>query len=805
VTAIVVPDRADKYDQAAATELERYLEAVLSVTFTITPEAAFTGAGAVYVGSTRRLQEVGADPSDMGTDALIMKCTGHDLFLAGNGRGGTRYAVCAFVEERLGVRWFLPSELFTIVPRREVVRLSSFSERQVPTFPYRELSGTHSGEKALYLDGNAPEYRNKALWAVRNKLSLLRECPSGGGHNMHNIFDPEIHGATSPGVYAEREGRRRVPRPGENVFNPCFSSPEAVRIAAAAACAFFEERSYRKYFSLCVGDSGAVCHCSACLEREGDKAVYRGTLSRSITYWDFVSKTAREVFRTHPAKRLAAYAYRIAEYYPDDVPMPPNAAITFCPEESEWFDPEYAAVDRENLARISNSAREVYLHLYPLMGWRLPRYYPHLMDGYLKFAKSRDAKGFYGDENRWGRFTMGPLTYIVAKLAWDATLDVDDLIDEFLDKLFQEAAPDVRAFYSRLEAIWMRPSRPARWFYGHDRVYEQVRLYSAADVHACNQALAAAANRARASAVKQRVEVVRNGWRVARSYAEQDFCHRRFVGLAPGRSTEALALVREADRIGAERARLVEQLVKQPIYNTLATWDDTQWDAYLQGRKTLAFARIATWLMAEAPGRIPALLGAEPAPEVHELLAFLKREATGEGNLVPNPGFEMTRKQSSQPESLAPAWEDFDADVWNGYTGTLATTSCARDAEAKHGGAFSGRITGGGGSLNQRIAVKPGRKYAITGWFCTDSSMPEQVRLDIRWFDKNGKWIWQPQFVAHLPPGTPKREWARLTVAFIPPQQAAYAGVIAGSGSIRQTEHVWMDDFFMAETPPVRE
>lgn len=63
----------------------------------------------------------------------IYRTIGNDLLIFGATSKGTANGVYGFLQNELGVRWFGPQELFTVVPREERVAVADLDKRKEPS------------------------------------------------------------------------------------------------------------------------------------------------------------------------------------------------------------------------------------------------------------------------------------------------------------------------------------------------------------------------------------------------------------------------------------------------------------------------------------------------------------------------------------------------------------------------------------------------------------------------------------------------------------------------------------------------
>ena len=59
--------------------------------------------------------------------------------LAGNGRDGTFFAVDAFLEQFVEIRWLWPGELGELVPNQPSLRIGAVAVEHQPAYVWRDL------------------------------------------------------------------------------------------------------------------------------------------------------------------------------------------------------------------------------------------------------------------------------------------------------------------------------------------------------------------------------------------------------------------------------------------------------------------------------------------------------------------------------------------------------------------------------------------------------------------------------------------------------------------------------------------
>ena len=144
-STIVVPDGAGDALCDAAADLQAILEKIIGMSppmGTDSGKPAPRGRTAVHVGATAYARELNLDAGDAGVEGYRIHTAGRDLFILGGSDAGTVYGVYGFLEDHLGVRWFMPGELFEDVPVQTTLKIAPVNE----TKNARTSSSAYSAE-----------------------------------------------------------------------------------------------------------------------------------------------------------------------------------------------------------------------------------------------------------------------------------------------------------------------------------------------------------------------------------------------------------------------------------------------------------------------------------------------------------------------------------------------------------------------------------------------------------------------------------------------------------------------------------
>jgi hypothetical protein len=506
-TAIVLPDGAGEVLREAAMDLQAILEKIIGIAPPMKPDdgkPAPRGSTALHVGATTCAQSLGLDAGDAGVEGYRLATSGRDLFILGGSDCGTCYGVYGFLEDHLGVRFFMPGELFADIPVQTTLRLAPINEEKRPHFLHREFSGI-SG-----LEG--------AQWERRNRVSRRRpQLPYAGFHHaLYSIFPVARYGKSHPEYYALIGGQRLIPtsdaESNARFGQPCTSNPAVIDLTIQAVRRYFDANPEAHCFSLGMNDNADFCQCENCRALDVPGLVFRDRPVYSDRWFTYFNAVARALQESHPGKFVGCLAYHNVEEPPRRIErLEPNTAIYLTQDTAQHLDSEYRDKDREFILAWLKQCDHVCKYDYYGLGWVLPRYFPRLMADDIKFQHSAGVKGFYAEAYpHWPGF--GPQIWLASRLWWNADQDPEKLLEEFFTRLFRGAAGEVRAFYDLLESIWRRP-RPGRWFQGLRGLEHQVDCYTTGDADVLEATLARAYSATRDPLVRLRIDYIRRWFR----------------------------------------------------------------------------------------------------------------------------------------------------------------------------------------------------------------------------------------------------------------------------------------------------
>ena len=475
LTRIVVPaDSADTV-KLAGHDLQTFIERVCGTRLEIVETAE--GSGNIILGEQPELMR------EIGEDGFVIKGRGGNLWIGGRdqkgvvfgirnpwnrhevynsklklgafGESGTLYGVYSFLERFAGVRFYMPGEIGTVVPEKDIVLPAEIEINNSPKFTYRH--------PWLCNFDAAPE---DALWYKRAGF---------GGKAPVQIIDyfqyftgklKKTHPEYFAVVDGERDfGSKCAIRGGGHL---CFNAPGCKEAVADIIKAYFREHPEQRYFPLTPGD-GLVrcCECAACLaEQDPDKPKY-AKFSNHV--WKFVNEVAKLVEKEFPDRYVGCLAYDTYLAPPDRIAkLNPNVAVMFCRNRSNMASTVYAEAMHQRIeewqTKTDNSlfGWDYYLHCW--IPWReLPVFFPRIIQSDLQYMRRHGFAGEFIEAESWRSSLPKKMNYpatqhlnlyLTGKLYWEPDADVGAMLDEYYRLFYGPAEKPMREFFNLAILCW---------------------------------------------------------------------------------------------------------------------------------------------------------------------------------------------------------------------------------------------------------------------------------------------------------------------------------------------------------------
>lgn len=349
--SIVLPATPETVHTVAAQELQKHLALISGVEVPIVAADAATDEGyRVYVGAPAP-----DDSRPLAPEEARWTVTPEAAWIYGDDAGhlGTQYAVYAFLEDQLGVRWLAPGDRGIAYEHRDPITLTARSFSWVPVLEKRSIRpdarpGRYP-QRREYIDefwsfARTPEEHDQyaadvRLWQLRMRMGSHTEL--NYGHAFTDWWDR--YSATHPeyfalNVWGRREPERRVaPQPGAAEFTAqerqtvklCVSNPAvAEQIVANWVAAGMRSR----WISVCENDlTWGFCRCEGCRALDAHLEGEEFTAHLTDRYVHLANTVARLAREHNPEAGAVMYAYEATMQPPRRVRVAPNVAVGIVP------------------------------------------------------------------------------------------------------------------------------------------------------------------------------------------------------------------------------------------------------------------------------------------------------------------------------------------------------------------------------------------------------------------------------------------------------------------------------------------
>lgn len=476
---IVVDDNAPPSVKYAARELRDYLKKSGGVELPILNAPGKRNN--IFVGLSRYVRAAGFNTDQLKYDGFRIISRGNDLYLFGRdrmqrepltgkrippfqkihiynkkydicafGETGTLYGVYHFLRQYAGIDWFTPGELGEVVPKLDRLTVKDVNYSKSPDYFYRTAF--------FALFDNDPD---SARWYRR--VGFGSPFPV---EINHSFFTMNRFRETHPEWFAMIDGKRDFDISCEKRGNLCLSQPGLLQQFVADARVFFDANPDFTIYSVMPNDWFLrICDCPDC-QKQADYGKPRNAIFSNYV-WNFVNNVAKEVGKTHPGKYIACCAYETYQGIPDRVKLEPNVAVMLTKARYYQFDEGYRYRNGVLPYAWKKIAKSFYIWEYycwdstnsHLSG--LPILFSRWTEADMRSFKGVMAGEFIdggaGPRNAYRFFNpaLNSLNYyLTARLYWDTTLKVEDLLENYYRKFFGPAAPEMKNFWTLAEAIW---------------------------------------------------------------------------------------------------------------------------------------------------------------------------------------------------------------------------------------------------------------------------------------------------------------------------------------------------------------
>lgn len=490
------------------------------------------------------------------------------------------------------------------------------------------------------------------------------------------------------------------------------------------------------------------------------------TRNFSNRYYWFLAQIAGEIGKTHPDRSIGTLVYAATRQIPTNMEQLPGNVFAYLADTqsqaAQWWNDEIK--QREMRETREWAAFSTHLGRYEYYGFAAmtPRYYPHLLDQEIKFDRKLGVASMYVEMYDF-RSHQAPMVWAATRLYWDATADIDELLDVFMSGMFAEAAAPMKRYWKLLEDAWINRDPEIKGTGWRD-LDTQARLFTLERLDQLQACLDEARASADSDLSRRRIDVFARAFEfssyISRSYHLGRMLRRAVIDDRPS-ATRALETALLADAVALQRVRrwpelrAGEDLTGESIRHLEKIMGGelgklAQFEAPMHD----VLDRVVAWYSRNAPTELDSLAADLPRKRPQSILmrildAKAQLEKGAPVNRLVNGDFEADK-------TSARGWGTWQT---AGCTGRFAIRS---DDEASHVAEIAGATSA---VFMQDLPVNPGEIY----YACARArhvGAGGAVRLVCGLMDPKGEWLdgQSTQFIARLEPSDGRWHIIRMIV-----------------------------------------
>ena len=364
-----------------------------------------------------------------------------NLLLTGGPGRGVINAVYALLEEDLGCRFYTNDSI--LLPHKKTLAVSPIPRTYAPKLILRD---------PFYFASFDP------IWSLRNRTNApdAKVPEDHGGHidygglfvHTHaQLLPPDKYFKDHPDYFAQDAKGNHYPA------QLCPTNPEVARIVTENVLKFLKDNPHTEIVSVSKNDSDGsqICHCERC---EKLRAAEGSEMANQLV---LVNHVAEEVEKVHPHVLIDTLAYLDTVAVPKTIRPRHNVVIRLCNDMvGAWVRPFTPARDLP-VAAIAKQWAAIHDKL---SIWDYNINFSHFLAPMPNMDVIADNISFWVDNHAIGVMTQGGYqstserdemrSWVIAKLMWDPTRDVNALVEDFIDGHYGNAAPMLKEYESLL-------------------------------------------------------------------------------------------------------------------------------------------------------------------------------------------------------------------------------------------------------------------------------------------------------------------------------------------------------------------
>lgn len=440
---IVIPAAPLDAEVKAANVLQSHFKEISGAQLEIVSDDEASQGNEILIGNVNRPEMKAINSSNLGKDGFTLKSLDNKLMIAGGTNKGVLYGAYSLLEKYLGCRKYSSKVSYT--PKSKSIILNGINDTQIPTFDFRRIE---------YRDANVGEF---ADW---NRVTNGREWGTWC-HTFEALLPTDEYGKSNPEYFSFYNDRRHPEKnaSGAAVGQLCLSNPEVYNIVVKNLRKRIEGNPAAKYWSVSQNDNVNYCRCPECAKLDAQYAAkaaggdvyatgntrYASTGMGSMMY--FINKLAADF----PDKVISTLAYQYTRKPPVDIMPAKNMNVMLCSIESprdvpmEVGDVPFA----RDLSGWGKLTHDILVWDYVIQFRHLLAPFPNLrtLQPNIQFLHNNGVTALFEQGNRQSGGEFAELrAHLLTKLMWDANLNVNEVMDDFVDGYYGKGGKYIKEY-----------------------------------------------------------------------------------------------------------------------------------------------------------------------------------------------------------------------------------------------------------------------------------------------------------------------------------------------------------------------
>lgn len=417
-------------ERYAAEELANALQKITGATFSRV-EQTETPAEGILVGQSPAAKtlfpEVNLETFE--AEQYVIQVKGKLLLLAGGRPRGTIYAVCRFLQDTCGVRWWTPWA--ETIPAKPELTIPALQINAKPAFESRD--------PFWYLAFNG-------TWAVRNGSNSAHAgitehmggkiTYEGFVHTFFPLVPPEEHFKDHPEWYSVINGKRQYER-----AQLCTTNPQLRAFLVEQVKKRLRANPQANILSVSQNDWYGACECPDCKAIDDREGTHAGTM---LALANYVASQIKDEF---PHVAIDTLAYQYTRKAPKTIKPLPNVIVRLCSIECNFAQP----LEHPSNAAFARDIRDWSKRSNRLYIWDYTTNFAHYVLPHPNWYSLGPNARFFHQNGVRGLFEQGAYqshssemaelrAWVLAQLLWNPYQDDRKLIAEFLNGYYGKAA-----------------------------------------------------------------------------------------------------------------------------------------------------------------------------------------------------------------------------------------------------------------------------------------------------------------------------------------------------------------------------